>query len=745
MGLGGYVYNAVVWTESALEFLKTAATFLETARELHDGTSVQVVLAPGQRGGKEVEELFSAQAPPRVVLTLDTVPSQAGIERFPKYCANTLLDGIQKIHAIANETPGVSSTGPLGILIPRLGVPPDFIDYAKGKLPEEKGGVRWNAVYAQEYVFLGPDLPHLAEQILIHYGVDPERALWVCGLTPPEISYSTDFGILTRGIKHDAKAVHVGPGPAVQDRQILEWIPEKAFIELGGTDANRQAASLHTAVVAKPISLHYDCDRLRSRTVFEDLQRSRQIASQNRKRAFKIIQRWNAQQIPRTKGSWLANASLLARDGYVFDNKSGGIAFDSYEWETNIKRVKENPWQRVIEYFEHPLGGLWQKDRPNLARRLETPTKTILRGEEYYCNLANLPPVERLNKLRESLDNVFRALDLRTVFHGWVAPWKWKLALAVCDQLRNYTLQFNWFSYQISRHALTQKEPAVQKLASIITRVTDAAVGLYYAALFWCQQLAQGHLDILRQSHEQFDEAIVAALKVVSAKGAELNGDMTFTNRFVRRWREADHPGENLLTAAQAIEFCNERKVNAVVAVGISWGGIELPLAFRHIRNIIYPDLKLPEVLAADYSHYRKERSLDVDTVPYFDLVAGGTREPQAGDPVVIFDDNSLTGLTMQGVHDDLLKRKCNVLAVFLTRISGGRRYGQMRMKDHGVMNPALVGDLVLGFLGETPFALTWSREKYENPMGIFSLARRRILELLYANSSVERYDREGF
>jgi pyrimidine operon attenuation protein/uracil phosphoribosyltransferase len=177
-----------------------------------------------------------------------------------------------------------------------------------------------------------------------------------------------------------------------------------------------------------------------------------------------------------------------------------------------------------------------------------------------------------------------------------------------------------------------------------------------------------------------------------------------------------------------------------VVGVGIGWGGIELPIAYRQLACL--KGEAPPEVFAAHYSTYKKTGS----KVPAVRPVASTAAAELAGKQVVLFDDNSLSGRTIQTVLEFLVAEKgAHAVRVFITRLSGERRYDQMRMKNHGALNPDLVGDVVRGYVGETPFARAWSREDYTNPIGVFSLARRRILELLFANSSADRFDREGF
>lgn len=206
--------------------------------------------------------------------------------------------------------------------------------------------------------------------------------------------------------------------------------------------------------------------------------------------------------------------------------------------------------------------------------------------------------------------------------------------------------------------------------------------------------------------------------------------------KLIRRWREADHPGENLLVALRALDDFPE----TTIGVGIGWGGIELPVVYRQVASLRGRGA-LP-VYAVNLSVYGRSSGFP-GARP---LAPGTTSEALPGQSVVVFDDNSLSGRTVERVLELLFTEHQAVPnAVYITRISGERRYDQMRMRGHGMLRPSAVGPFVRGYLGETPFARAWSRDEYINPLGVFSLARRRILELLFTNSSVDRFEREGF
>ena len=549
--------------------------------------------------------------------------------------------------------------------------------------------------------------------------------------------------------------MHVGDSPVSPPETASRWpfLPQQEIQDLAGGPLDDQLAVLASAIVAQPIRLHHECDVLRSGRVLESLKRIRPLGEDIRQRALQFVSAWCKSGLGQPELAWFDDAQRLSGDGLVFDNKSGAVSFDSYEWETRLKRIDREPWRSVVRYFEGTLGDKWQTDRPNFARRLETPTRTILRGDEYYINMANLPPLERIRHIATSFGDLLTKVRLSEVLGPWREIDEWKLALAVCDQLRNQALQLNWFAHRLARYARLHapSEPGtnplirtVAALTPVVRRLTNAALGLYYKTLLLDRPRALIHVRALHDQRPELKKLVTACVEAIR-KSRGTAGDFGFTSDFVRRWREADHPGENLLTAAAAVDYCRKQGVKRPVAVGIGWGGIELPLAFRHAWEAAGGDAGDVRPLVTHYSHYRGNE--DVSELTYDPLADDGLETPQPNEHVVVFDDNILTGMTIERVQDDLLRRLCVVTGFFVTRISGGRRYGQMRMKQHGVLNPELVNRGVYGFLGETPFALTWSQKyrEYENPIGVFSLPRRRIIELLHANTSADRYDREGF
>lgn len=458
------------------------------------------------------------------------------------------------------------------------------------------------------------------------------------------------------------------------------------------------------------------------------------------------------------------------RDLNVFDHRSGAVFFSPTEWR-HLERKVRGPCAVIKDYFREKLVGYWQPDRPCFRRLLYTPTKVLLRGEEYYVHMKNISPIDRIRAMLAELGAIQvlgtkpqEALEDSTISD----PSRWKLCLAFLDQLRNIALQLLSFAHA-AEVILKESEssPGVNTDRTIgigerikrlyghdeepqLHRFVGRAVGSYYCWLLGERQSAVALLDAALESVA----LIVSELRAVCGELEEwfaqehLEVEALPIGDLVRRWREADHPGENLLVALEAVDGAAEAE--SVEAVGVGWGGIELPLLFRHLAKLQeIPAAKAQKLTTyvAKWSHYRGSRKSreEVGWIPFpkYDDAA-----PMFGAELsILFDDNVLSGITLERVRDEMLLNGAKDVQIFVTRFSGERRWAHMQMEDHGVIDPDFMLERVCGYIGETAFARSWSTKKgdYKSRIGVFSLARRRILECIHNNSTVEAWDREGF
>jgi hypothetical protein len=449
----------------------------------------------------------------------------------------------------------------------------------------------------------------------------------------------------------------------------------------------------------------------------------------------------------------------------IFDHRSGGVFFQPSEWRRLTRELGGD--QAIFSYFQERFSGYWQPGRPCYRRILYTPTKVLLRGEHYYAHMKNMPPVDRIRAMLVELGQIQRlagdAVALMKSSSDSGDLRRWKLCLAFIDQLRNIVLQL--FSFVHATSGIFQSlatQPGVD--SGEAAGVAESARELFSGDALKLHGLVGKSVRAFYSwliNGQYSGRALTNAMEVAPSVAPplmqlckRLDDFFSHTNldpgqlkagELVRRWREADHPGENLLIAFLAVE--EMKKCDSINAVGIGWGGIELPLVFDYIariRGIPAAQNSRLNVHIANWSHYRAEEQ-PISWVPFprhTDLVPnfspGGN---------VVFDDNVLSGITLDKVRNEMLLRGAKDIEIFVTRFSGERRWAHMKMKQHGVVDPDFMIECVKGYLGETPFARSWSTKKgeYTSQIGVFSLARRRILECIHNNSTVEAWDREGF
>lgn len=746
------LFHAVIWTEAALRAQLPASLVQVLCKAPLWESDVgirQIVLSTSRTPVRKDAELPNG-ATPTLIIGPWTSSAELETRDFDRYCSTTLSNGLEYMRVV----PGVQEAR-LGVFgPPELSEAIDAATEAAAKLEPNSRFVEWTRYINDDgEVFYGPSLYQLAEKSLVRYGIDPDRALWICAMPSTSGDHQTlDGEIAAQAALQAPQAspdaprtlcLNVGITPFPDERPWNDHLARRRTLVDLSSSATPVIDFDPSAVIAKlrfcsPISLHPRAAiLLHKRDIIERLANHKKVAFDNLKRGEETVQRVIA-NCP----SFIADASIIS-DGGVFDHRSGAISFDAYRWELQVAYDSKAPYDGVAKYFRELLEKPWQRERPNHRRILATPTQFLLRGEDYYTNLKNESPTTRL---KEIIANTGAAFDhVQPELMNVRDEDEWKLLLALIDQLRNASLQLGWFENALGTGPFSIHQDV--EFSAAVRRFIEHVGAAYYNVLFGRfdfepLQTAKDEWSALRGRAERLVSAILKQIEDKTTERFELNFD---TSRLIRRWREADHPGENALVALLAIESLGNDLPPS--AVGIGWGGVELPLAFRHICRII--GKRPPSVFAAHYSKYARHGSREPQIVPISsDAVI--ERDLSEG-AAFVFDDNSLSGATLQTVAEYLWsKHRVTPRHVFLTRFSGERRYDQMRMektKRGGVVDPALLKEdgFIRGYLGETPFSRSWSRDVYQNPIGVFSLAKRRILELLHSNSSADRFDREGF
>lgn len=452
----------------------------------------------------------------------------------------------------------------------------------------------------------------------------------------------------------------------------------------------------------------------------------------------------------------------FSRLGNNFDHRSGAVYFSPSQWRRLLGNADPR-CSEILDYFSKEHVGYWQQDRPCFERILYTPTKVIMRGERYYIHMKNSAPTDRIRVMLDELSKISgsgKSLQQLRECASQEQLGPWKLGLAFLDQLRNITLQLLSFAHATTRTLTAAKKEngadsiAAETMEKVLETLQASygdkedrlhgavrqAVRAYYSWLI-------GEIEPACTAFNRAIDAALAASNHLRTVCDRMDGWLAkdrnrlksqAVSGLVRRWREADHPGENLLVCNFAAEKLPRK--SSVTAVGIGWGGIELPIVFEFLGE--KRGLKVSTYIAS-WSHYRNPS----DSVRWVSFPSSEVTEPTFTQTNLLFDDNTLSGITLEKVRNDMLLRGAGDVLMYLIRYSGERRWHHMRMEDHGVIDPDFLLRRVSGYIGETAFSRSWSTKTgdYESHIGVFSLGRRRILECIHNNSTVEAWDREGF
>lgn len=438
----------------------------------------------------------------------------------------------------------------------------------------------------------------------------------------------------------------------------------------------------------------------------------------------------------------------------VFDDFSGAVCFAPGFYEFELPKqtgdiVIDGLVSDLLTYFNEKLHDM-PFDRPLLRRRLFSNSLILLRGEGYYANMKQTPPWERASdyiveaKALETLFRKFRQQGanfndamVKCLTGGDATAPAWKLLLGAFDQARNLGLIMLGVGLHLWRES--DKQFVDHSLLESSTQLVEVYFRLMLGdATLYGEEAAQQIIDGTIKLRAELE-----SLKSAESERAR-SSDWYEPGRPIRGWREADNPYENLLVGLLASKSI-DNKLDAA-ALGVFWGGTELPLAAQVAARARENPFKMVGFIIRGRYSSAAEQTDDF----YCNLSTGqfAALDSLSGDgfsPILILDDNALSGQTLESARDLLLSAGVPRVETWTVRFSGERREGQMRMKDGGIVHPSYLYHRLRGYLGETPYARSYSRKQYASPVGVFNSARSRILRYLHNNGFASVFEREGF
>jgi hypothetical protein len=419
----------------------------------------------------------------------------------------------------------------------------------------------------------------------------------------------------------------------------------------------------------------------------------------------------------------------------VYDNKSGGVFFSDSEW-------RHLSSSRRREYFEETVKVDPGSATPGMSRCLFTDNGRIMRGPRYYAGLVRGTPTERARILIDE-NTLLNSLVMSEI--GSAEPRisldEWKLNLAILDNHRNTCLLL--YSMLFEASTLNSASQAYWKrMLRAFEGHVSASIGLYYSMLALDVDAVKLQLVDLRRSQS----ALYELKLVIDLLCDFLSVNKIKPDKIVRKWREVDHPGQIYSSVCSV-----EREIRAlsidgrnVCVLGIMYGGVELPFVVRQVLGkSMYPYLKVAHV--GGISVYRRERGSLIMEQYSRDVLEAAIPSADRleeiiapGDVVIPFDDNIMTGRTMEVVKDRLNAYGVECPFSVCVRYPPSVRVHHMAKRHHGGVDPGALGTSIRGVVASSPYTrlFTSKESHYGDALGDFDRSRKRIEQYLRKNGS---------
>lgn len=217
----------------------------------------------------------------------------------------------------------------------------------------------------------------------------------------------------------------------------------------------------------------------------------------------------------------------------------------------------------------------------------------------------------------------------------------------------------------------------------------------------------------------------------------ECNNKVDYSKEY-RAYREIDNFAENYIAVSLYNEKCNIK--NLVNACGLSYGGIELPI----LAKIVEKD-RIESVLLLKFnkevSGYSNKQLIDLREFNINNY--GGLLNSNffQNSKVDIFDDNVLTGKTLQLAINSLYDCNIDVKNICIVRYPGINRIDQMFLNSTSAIDFNLFFNYIYGLCFSSPYS--WKDNEWQNnnekidytdSFGVFDLNRKKIIECLIKN-----------
>lgn len=424
----------------------------------------------------------------------------------------------------------------------------------------------------------------------------------------------------------------------------------------------------------------------------------------------------------------------------LFDKESGSIIIPMYEME-------------LIQ--NSPLKEFWlSSENESLMYSLRDNNNYLLRGSKtYYYFISNRMSINKKdvtskedviswyknNKkfLNDSINAILSTENLNNQVNK-------KLLLGILDNCRNVLLVLinhylvsNYFDKNILLDISLDGENRNNKLYTTIIEIERLMSKICFESLYFVDK--EKVIEIINNT----EKVLLNNMKQEIEKDDEKDYSKNY-----RAYREIDNFAENYIAVSLYKEnYDNNKLANAC---GLSYGGIELPILAKIVdKNRIERMLLLK--FNKEVSGYKNKQLLDLRKFNIKDFSGLINSEIFENTNVDLFDDNTLTGKTLQIAINALYDCNINVNNICIVRYPSINRINQMFLDNPSAIDYNLFFNYIYGLCFSSPYSWkdnNWKNEKgetdYTDSLGVFDLNRKNIVECLIKNHDYKEGSEAG-
>lgn len=428
----------------------------------------------------------------------------------------------------------------------------------------------------------------------------------------------------------------------------------------------------------------------------------------------------------------LININFCENDGInsIFDTESGSIIIPMYEWEL---------------ITSNPLKDFWTaKDKECFKYLIRDNNNYLLRGSStYYYFISNRISENGkditskndvlnwynnyIHFLSDAFDAIFETNNINSIINK-------KLLLGILDNCRNilliimnHKLVSDYMKNSILLDVTSKNNKNFNDIYNVLFNVDEVMKNICFKNSYFIDK------DFLCEIINKLQRILINEL----LNEKECNNKEDYSKEY-RAYREIDNFAENYIAVSLYNEKCNIK--NLVNACGLSYGGIELPI----LAKIVEKD-RIESVLLLKFnkevSGYSNKQLIDLREFNINNY--GGLLNSIffQNSKVDIFDDNVLTGKTLQLAINSLYDCNIDVENICIVRYPGINRIDQMFLNSTSAIDFNLFFNYIYGLCFNSPYS--WKDNEWQNnngkidytdSFGVFDLNRKKIIECLIKN-----------